>query len=316
MNFVVYVVFWLEVCVSFAAGGAIARLYPVTRPYAPYFFSQALWLPIIWLGLGLLDTLVDIEIDYHLNQWGKVAQIEDHLASRVALRISTYSSSIKSATTIFFAALGIYLTIQALGINTTVLASVGAIAVVLALISRNVLQDMVNGAIILWTDRFAVGDVITVDDYSGLVEEMSLFTTQLRDPQGRLITIPNRQISTVANLTKDWSRIDFTIEIAYDADIKEALAIIGAVADTMRADPQWQDKILEPASVLGVDYISHAGILLRVWIKTQASQQWAVGRGFRLRLKQAFDEANIPIGLPQQKIIIGGNRALGGGYGP
>ncbi|ESA37653.1 hypothetical protein N836_35360 [Leptolyngbya sp. Heron Island J] len=304
MKFVVRLVFWLEVCTGFGAGGVIARLYPMSRPYAPYLFSQAIWVPIIWLVMGLLDTVVDIEIDYHLNQWGKVTQLDDPNSSRVALRVSTYSPALKSATTIFFIALGIYLTIQALGINPTVLASVGAIAVVAAVVSRDVLQDMLNGAVILWTDRFVLGDVITIGEYSGLVEHMSLFTTQLRDPEGRLITIPNGQISTIANLTKDWSRIDFTIEIAYNADIKQALELIRTVADTMFADPRWQDKILEPASVLGVDHISHAGILIRVWIKTQAMQQWPVGREFRLRLKQAFDKANIQIGLPQHKVVL------------
>ncbi|MEO1401667.1 MAG: mechanosensitive ion channel family protein [Cyanobacteria bacterium J06635_1] len=304
LQFVVQLIVWLEVCVFFVAGGAIAWLYPITRPYAPYVFSQAILLPIIWLGVTLLDTLLDVEIDYYLNQWGKNAQLDDPQANRVALRVSTYSPALQSATTLFFTALGAYLTVQAFGIDPAVLASAGAIAVVFAFVSRNVLQDMLNGAVILWTDRFAVGDVIKVGEYAGLVEEMSLYTTQIRGPEGRLITIPNGQITTVENLTKDWSRVDFTIEIAYDADIKQALEIIRTVADTMRTDPLWQDKILEPASVLGVDQISHAGILLQVWIKTQAMQQWAVGREFRLRIKQAFDEAGIQIGLPQQSVVL------------
>ncbi|MEO0349322.1 MAG: mechanosensitive ion channel family protein [Cyanobacteria bacterium P01_A01_bin.15] len=304
LRFGVLLVFWLEMCVVFGAGGVISQLYPITRPYAPYIFSQAILLPVIWLGITLIDTLVDIEIDYHLNQWGKDAQLEDAQSSRVALRVSTYAPAIKSATTVFFTLLGLYLTIQAFGIDPAVLASAGAIAVIAAYISRSVLQDMLNGAVILWTDRFAVGDVIQVGEYAGLVEDMSLYTTQLRGPEGRLITIPNGQISTVENLTKEWSRVDFTIEIAYDADIKQALDIIRVVADALRTEPLWQDKILEPASILGVDHISHTGILLQVWIKTQAMHQWAVGREFRLRIKQAFDEANIQIGLPQQTILL------------
>ena len=289
---------------AFGASGALSRLYPITRPYAPYIFSQAILLPLIWLGVTLIDTLVDVEIDYHLNQWGKDAQLDDSQSNRVALRVSTYSPALKSATTILFTALGFYLTIQAFGIDPAVLASAGAIAVIVAYVSRNVLQDMLNGAVILWTDRFAVGDVIKIGEYAGLVEDMSLYTTRIRGAEGRLITIPNGQISTVENLTKEWSRVDFTIEIAYDADVKQALEIIRIVADTLGADPLWQDKILEPASILGVDHISHTGILLQVWIKTRAMHQWAVGREFRLRIKHAFDEANIQIGLPQQSIML------------
>ncbi|MEO0458811.1 MAG: mechanosensitive ion channel family protein, partial [Cyanobacteria bacterium P01_A01_bin.114] len=304
LQFVIQLVVWLEVCVFFVAGGAIAWLYPITRPYAPYVFSQAILLPVIWLGMTLLDTLLDINIDYRLNQWGKNAQLDNPQANRIALRVSTYSPALQSATTLLFTSIGVYLTIQAFGIDPAVLASAGAIAVVAAYISRSVLQDMLNGAVILWTDRFAVGDVIKVGEYAGLVEEMSLYTTQIRGAEGRLITIPNGQITTVENLTKDWSRVDFTIEIAYEADIKQALEIIRTVADTLRTDPLWQDKILEPASVLGVDHISHAGILLQVWIKTQAMQQWAVGREFRLRIKHAFDDAEIRIGLPQQTVLL------------
>ncbi|MEM1238472.1 MAG: mechanosensitive ion channel family protein [Cyanobacteria bacterium P01_H01_bin.26] len=304
LRFGVLLVFWVEMFVVFGAGSVVSQIYPITRPYTPYIFSQAILLPVIWLGITLIDSLVDIEIDYHLNQWGKDAQLDDAQSNRVALRVSTYSPAIKSATTVFFTLLGLYLTIQAFGIDPAVLASAGAIAVIAAYISRSVLQDMLNGAVILWTDRFAVGDVIQVGEYAGLVEDMSLYTTQLRGPEGRLITIPNGQISTVENLTKEWSRVDFTIEIAYDADIKQALEIIRVVADALRTEPLWQDKILEPASILGVDHISHTGILLQVWIKTQAMHQWAVGREFRLRIKQAFDEANIQIGLPQQTILL------------
>lgn len=54
--------------------------------------------------------------------------------------------------------------------------------------------------------------------------------------------------------------------------------------------------------VLGVDEVSHAGVLIRTWIKTQPLQQWAVGREFRLRLKNAFDKHDIQIGVPQQQI--------------
>lgn len=303
-KFGVRLLFWLEVCVGFGIAGAIARLYPIARPYAPYIFSQAILLPVIWLSIAVVDTIVDVEIDYHLDQWGKDTHPDDPRSSRVALRVSTYSPAIKSGTTLLLIAVGTYLTIQAFGIDPTVLASAGAIAVVAAFVSRNVLQDMLNGAVILWTDRFAVGDVITVGTYTGLVEDMSLYTTQIRGAEGRLITIPNGQISIVENLTKEWSRVDFTIEIACDADIKQALELIRTVAEMMLADPLWQDKILEPASILGVDQISHSGILLQVWIKTQAMQQWAVGREFRLRVKQAFDDARIAIGWPQQTILL------------
>lgn len=303
LQLIIQLVLWSEFVVLFLGAGAIATLLPIARPYAPYVFSQAVLLPIIWMGVTLADTFVDIQIDYHLNQWAKDAQLNHPNSNRYTLRVSTYSPALQSATTLIFGFIGFYLTIQAFGIDPAVLASAGALAVIVAFVSRNVLQDMLNGALILWTDRFAIGDVIKVGEFAGLVEDMNLYMTEIRGSEGRLITVPNGQISTVENLTKDWSRVDFTIEIAYNADIQLALKLITQVADEMRSDPQWTTKILEPASVLGVDRVTHTGLLIQVWIKTQAMQQWSVGREFRLRVKQAFDEAGIEIGYPQQAIV-------------
>ncbi|MDY7023064.1 MAG: mechanosensitive ion channel, partial [Cyanobacteriota bacterium] len=129
---------------------------------------------------------------------------------------------------------------------------------------------------------------------------MNLYMTHLRGDEGRLISIPNGNIDVVQNLTKEWSRVDFKIEIAYDTDVKRALEVIHHVSEEMRSESQWQDLILEPASILGVDGITHNGILIQVWIKTQPIQQWAVGREFRLRIKLAFDREGIAIGIPQR----------------
>lgn len=104
-------------------------------------------------------------------------------------------------------------------------------------------------------------------------------------------------------MTKDWSRVNFTIEIAYNADVTKAMEIMQSIAQTMESEPQWQEKMLKPAEILGVEQVSHHGILIRVLIKTLPIQQWDVAREFRLRVKQAFDQAHIAIGVPQNKII-------------
>jgi moderate conductance mechanosensitive channel len=93
--------------------------------------------------------------------------------------------------------------------------------------------------------------------------------------------------------------VDFSIEVAYEADLKKALAVLKAVAQQLYEDPEWNPKIPEPPEVLGVDNLSHTGMLLRVWIKTIPLEQWRVGREFRYRVRLAFEERNVPIGKPQ-----------------
>ena len=301
------ILLWTRIFTLLLGIALMFAVYPSTRKLCIFFLGQAIVLPIIWMLVSFADTLVSFFIDYYLNQWAKEAQVDNPTSMRYALRVSTYSPAIKGASTFLFLLLGLYLTFRFLEINTAVLASAGGAALVLGFLSRNILEDMLNGALILWTDRYAIGDVIKVGDLGGFVENMNLYTTQLRGAEGRLITIPNGQISTVENLTKDWSRVDFAIEIAYNADTEKAIAIIEQVAEQMRSDPEWQDSILEPATILGVDQIAHTGVTIKVWLKTQPIKQWSVGRELRFRIKQAFDEAGIAPGVPQQ--IWRGDRA-------
>ena len=300
MQFLLRMLLWTRILIFLWGVALIFAIYPVTRKLCLFFLGQAIVLPIIWMLVTVADTLASFVIDYYLHQWAKEAQVDDRTSTRYALRVSTSSPALKGASNFLFILLGIYLTFRFLEIDTTVLASAGGVALVVGFLSRNILEDMLNGALILWTDRYAIGDAIQVGELTGFVENMNLYTTQLRGAEGRLITIPNGQILTVENLTKDWSRVDFVIDIAYNADTQKAIEIIEQVAEQMRSEPQWHNTILEPATILGVDQVAHTGVTIQVWLKTQPIKQWAVGREFRLRIKQAFDEAGISPGIPQQ----------------
>jgi small conductance mechanosensitive channel len=165
--------------------------------------------------------------------------------------------------------------------------------------SQSLIKDLVNGCLILIEDQFAVGDVIQVRDKSGLVENLNLRVTQLRNSEGQLITITNSNITNVSNLTRLWSRIDFSIVVAYENDPKLVLDILKEVCQQLYSEPEWRDHLPEPPKVLGIDDLSHTGMSMRVWIKTAPMEQWSVGREFRLRVRQAFEANNIQIGRPQ-----------------
>lgn len=106
-------------------------------------------------------------------------------------------------------------------------------------------------------------------------------------------------IAEVRNLTRLWSRVDFTIEVAYENDPDEVLTLLEAVAQEMYHSSDWQDKLPSPPEILGIEQLSHTGMLVRVWLKTAPLQQWLVGREYRLRVRRAFAKHNIAIGRPQ-----------------
>ncbi len=224
-------------------------------------------------------------------------------SQRRALRFSTFSTVTKGVVAFLTGLIGFIVALSTLGVNVAPLvAGAGIFGLAVSFAAQNLIKDVINGFLILAEDQYGVGDVVILGDIGGFVEYMGLRITQLRNEEGRLITVPNGTITVVQNLTKEWSRVDLQIDVDYSANIDDAIALIKQVADDMAHDPLWKSLILDPPLLLGVDKLSYMGATVRMWIKTQPLRQWDVGREYRRRLKIAFDQAGISIGVPQQSI--------------
>lgn len=287
----------------------ILRLFPYTR-IVPVWIFMVLKDPIM-VGIVALGTYVVVRLSYVLidrstsvlaNNTLMLTQ-EDSL--RLQLRVATISGVTKSIATLSGFTIGSLVALSVLGVNIVpILAGASLIGVGISLASQSLIKDAINGFLIILEDQYAIGDVINVGNFGGLVENLNLRITQLRDSEGRLITIPNGEIKTVANLSSRWSRADLNIPVSYDTDIDEALKLINSIGLGMDGETQWQDQILEPPQVLGVEQFSDRGLMIRVWIKTQPLKQWEVAREYRRRVKIAFDKAGIDIPLPQQSVWL------------
>ena len=224
---------------------------------------------------------------------------------RLRQRFFTLSQVIKGVTgaVIFGVMVLTMLTIAGVQVGP-LLAGAGIIGGGSSLAAQSLIKDIINGFFILFEDQFGIGDVIIIGNVSGSVEVVNLRVTQLRDTQGRLITIPNSQIDIVQNLSKDWSQVDLSITVGPNNDIEKALNLIKSTAADLAKAPDWQTLILEPPELLGIDNIDSTGITLRLLLKTQPLKQWPVARELRQRLKQAFDKADISTGIPQERLEI------------
>lgn len=282
----------------------ILGLFPDSRPLQPLVLSTPLKVLGIIVATYLVIRLSDLIVDRIFGALD-ISESTPDASQRVALRVSTFSGVAKGILSLMWISIGIVIILSIIGIQILpLLAGAGIIGIGISLASQNLIKDMINGFLILFEDQYAVGDIIQVDDVSGLVEFISLRITQIRSADGRLITIPNSSIAIVENLSKDWSRVDLSIVISYDADVDRAIQLIEKVGRDLSADPDWHTKILEAPQVLGVEDFSNAGITLRTWIKTQPLQPAVVGREFRRRVKQALDAAGISIGIPQQVFSV------------
>lgn len=281
----------------------ILGLFPYSRWLQLVVLSAPLKILAIGLGIYVLMRVSDVLIDRFAGALAKGHFIDPEGSQRVTLRISTVSRVLKSGATVILISIGFFSSLSAIGVDLIpLLAGAGIVGLAISFAAQSLIKDMINGFLILFEDQFAVGDVISVSNVSGLVENMNLRITQLRDNEGQLITIPNSTITVVRNLSKDWSRVDLAIDLAYGTNPDHALNVIRQLAQEMYRDPAWNSKMPEPPEVLGIDALGHSGMLIRIWIKTLPLQQWVVAREFRRRLTLILDQEGLAIGVPQQSL--------------
>lgn len=299
-KFLKWVLFWVFVLMWYVGIAQIISTVPILMRWSLYVWATPFALIVIWFGISLAIRICKSFIDRFLHSWKVSSAPIFGETQRTALRSSTIAEALKGFVTFVLIITGIVLTLGLFNIPTaSILAGGAVLGLAISFGTQSLIKDLVNGCLILIEDQFAVGDVIQIDDKSGLVENLNLRVTQLRNSEGKLITIPNSNITNVSNLTRLWSRVDFSILVAYENDPKQVLDVLRYVSQQMYDELEWRDRIPEPPNVLGIDDLSHMGMLVRVWIKTMPMEQWSVGREFRLRVRQAFAANNIQIGRPQ-----------------
>jgi small-conductance mechanosensitive channel len=282
----------------------ILTLFPYTRNFGILFAGVPASLLTIWLLIFLAIKIVELIIDTSLRAWLDDLGFTQQKSTRQTFRIPTISSSIKGVSFVFFICAGIFSSLAIFNVPiSTVLAGAGILGFAVSFGSQSLIKDLISGVINLVNDAYAVGDFVIIGEDDGLVENMNLFVTRIRSANGDLITIPNGSVGTVRNQSKDWSRVDYKIQVSYETNISKALEIMLAIAEELCTDPHWSAYILDSPDLKGVEDLSHQGVLIRLWLKTKPGEQWMVGRELRLRMKEAFEKAGINIGIPQQAFL-------------
>jgi moderate conductance mechanosensitive channel len=307
-----WLVFWTLAFVWIAGVAVTLYQFPQTRPFALGVVSTPILVLTVWFATGLVNRLTNLAIDRIIKTWEKNTLTLEN-SQRRSQRLATTTNALKGLITVSIYCFGVVWILQVLNITPVSLLAFGTLlALAISFGVQNVIKDLANGILILMEDQYAVGDMIVVGSAVGVVENVNLRITQIRSPDGRLITLPNSLIAQVDNLTRIWSRSDFVVEVAYNTDVDKALAIVWQEATQLAQDPAWQPYILHVGEVFGVERISHAGIEIKIWIKTTPLKQFDAARELRRRLKIAFDRHGIQIGIPQQ-VWIGSKPTLGDG---
>jgi small conductance mechanosensitive channel len=178
------------------------------------------------------------------------------------------------------------------------LASAGVAGVAIGLAAQTIVKDCLNGVLILVEDQYNVGDVVKLAGLGGTVEGMTLRRTMVRDADGTLYVIPNSQITTVANQTRDFSVATINVSVDFSAEPDKVMALLKEVAMGVRNDPKYKDVFLADPTLLGVDAIKGSQVIYPVQLRTRANQQWAAMRETQRRIRIALQENHLLPGDP------------------
>ena len=222
------------------------------------------------------------------------------------LRERTLTDMFKTVTAVVTWVVLAVIVLQELGVNLGALATgAGLVGIVIGFGAQSMIRDFLSGTFIIAENQYRIGDVVTVGGHSGLVEQITIRMTKLRDLDGSVYFIPNGEITSVRNMTLEYSGVIIEVGVSYDTDIAKAERIINEVGAELAEDEDWRSRTIEPITFLRLDSFGDSSVNLKAVGKTTPLEQWNIASEYRKRLKRAFEKNGIEIPFPQRVIHQG-----------
>lgn len=262
---------------------------------------------LVAVGIIFLKFLVIIIVYAIVKSLGTkiISRLFDRAMKREGLTPGRAKTLEKLTINIFTYALIFFLIIMVLenvfDVRTTaILAGAGIVGLAIGFGAQGIVSDVVTGFFLLLEKQVDVDDYVTTAGFSGIVEEVGLRTTKIRDFDGSLHYVPNREISNLTNHSRGNMRALVDIGISYDDNIDFAIQVMQNVCDQVAAE---DEAIIEGPNVVGVQGLGDSDVVIRIIAKTENMQQWAVERKLRKTIKEALDANGIDIPFPHQVYI-------------
>ncbi|MCB9949311.1 MAG: mechanosensitive ion channel, partial [Rhodospirillaceae bacterium] len=224
-------------------------------------------------------------------------------------RLRTLLPLLRNAMLVILVMIATFMTLSELGINIApLLAGAGVVGLAIGFGAQTLVKDVITGLFNIMENTIAIGDVVEVGGHGGLVEGMTIRTVRLRDLSGNVHTVPFSEVTSVMNMTRDFSYYVFDIGVAYRENVDEVIQAIKEIGAGLQKDMPYSALILAPIEILGVDAFADSAVVIKARIKTTPINQWTVGREFNRRMKNRFDELGIEIPFPHMTLYFGADK--------
>ncbi len=188
------------------------------------------------------------------------------------------------------------------GINITgLVASAGIAGLAISFGAKNLVQDIITGAFIIFERQFKVGDFVRVGLIEGVVTELGIRTTKLKGLNGEIHIIPNGQILQVTNFSVDNSFALVDVQVSYEEDLERVEQVLHQIANT--TTEKYTDMFIEPIQMLGVQTLGPSEVVYRLMAEVPPMQHFQAGRLIRKELKQGLELEGIKIPYPRMVMM-------------
>ncbi|MFH1032711.1 MAG: mechanosensitive ion channel domain-containing protein [Chloroflexota bacterium] len=300
-----------------AVAGFIASRYGVV--VTPVLMAVGDWLVIhgvrilfiitlSYLAYKGIKVLTPTLIERTMTVSGKGRRAQEECTKRA----HTLSSFLTTAIGGIIFIMAVFMILSEVGIDITpLLAGAGVVGIAIGFGAQSLIKDFLNGMFIVLEDQYGKGDVVQIAGISGLVEDISLRRTVLRDLDGIVHTIPNGEIKTASNYTKEWSRVNLNIPVGYGENIDHVMEVLNKVGKELAEDKVFGPMITGTPRALRIDNFAESGIEIKILGETKPLKQWDVMGELRKRVKKAFDKEGIEIPWPHTKVYFGNSPQIG-----
>jgi len=252
----------------------------------------------------LLAFLFQSTINFLVGRMRKRADSLVGNAQRSA-QLRTMASILRASA---YGLVGFYLLTQFLGaIGVSLgpfIAGAGVIGLGISFGAQSIFKDMLTGIFILVENQYSVGDTIKIAGLTGTVEDLTLRVTKLRDGDGTVYIVPNSQITTVSNLSRDFAVGTLNVSVDARENPDRVVKVLQDLADSVRKDVAFKDIVIADPNILGVDKISGYEVVYPIIVRVMVNQRDAVMRELRRRILLAFNKEKIAFGSTNSTLIL------------
>ncbi len=225
--------------------------------------------------------------------------------ARVIQRSRTLASVLSNLITWSLLLFAVGAVLSELGVAVGALvASAGILGAALGFGAQSLVKDLINGLFIIFEDQFGVGDSVDLGEARGVIENVGLRVTQVRDVNGVLWYVRNGEIIRVGNHSQGWSRVILDIPLSYKVNIEKAREVILEAAKELVKDSRFAKRMLGQPEIWGIESITADQVVMRLVQQVGPQDADDVARELRLRVKKKLDAAKITLASDKNSIFV------------